>query len=535
MATSVTRLVSAVWQKLARWERAACCLSIIGCLWGLAHVGRITILALEQRALIADAGMYLAVGRGMLNGLVPYVDLYENKPVGIFIIAALSHSLLHSPWLGNLLSAGAFALTPLALGFVSLRGARASKLLIGLGTVPLAIVSGCALSIYIAQHGGVWQTETLGWPMAMLYVLAVAGNRRSVSRIGLASIGLLGAAACKEPYLIACAAAALLLSRRPKDLVTSFFIPAIIAGVAWALFLASMGWLAPYWNVHLPALNFRGAAFGPVWSRAMAFGRIGRSMAQVSLLAPFASVATIAVGAWLRDKETRATAPRWWMAIAWPAAVYLATLAVGIAGDYQGHHFVLLAPAALAVIVCIIRSPAAADSPRIALILGSLWSASLLMMQPPHIPLIPQDTADAAQKAAAGIDAVLDRCGIERYLQVKEKGHSLLPWAYTRHSPINHSLFHQIDNAIQYGQPFLHASIQRLNAAQVIVFPPQPFEPSNDIGVAMAEYIAGHFSTSNVPACALPAPDLGGFGMAFRTSQEPFPLEIFFAEDSAKQ
>jgi hypothetical protein len=37
-----------------------------------------------------DTHIYLTVGRGLLNGLKPYVDLFETKPPGIFFLSAFS-------------------------------------------------------------------------------------------------------------------------------------------------------------------------------------------------------------------------------------------------------------------------------------------------------------------------------------------------------------------------------------------------------------------------------------------------------------
>ena len=43
-----------------------------------------------SHAYTADAPLYWAVGRGMLNGLTPYSEMYENKPIGVFLLSAIS-------------------------------------------------------------------------------------------------------------------------------------------------------------------------------------------------------------------------------------------------------------------------------------------------------------------------------------------------------------------------------------------------------------------------------------------------------------
>src|SRR4051794_25138269 len=37
-----------------------------------------------------DSAIYFTIGRGIVHGLVPYRDLFETKPPGVFLLAALS-------------------------------------------------------------------------------------------------------------------------------------------------------------------------------------------------------------------------------------------------------------------------------------------------------------------------------------------------------------------------------------------------------------------------------------------------------------
>ena len=43
-----------------------------------------------------DASIFIAIGRAMLHGYVPYIDMFENKPPGIFFIMAASIYLTDS-------------------------------------------------------------------------------------------------------------------------------------------------------------------------------------------------------------------------------------------------------------------------------------------------------------------------------------------------------------------------------------------------------------------------------------------------------
>src|SRR3989344_8992683 len=50
-----------------------------------------------------DSTIYWAVGRGILNGLTPYTDLFETKPPGIFLLSAMSIALTGGPMLGTVI------------------------------------------------------------------------------------------------------------------------------------------------------------------------------------------------------------------------------------------------------------------------------------------------------------------------------------------------------------------------------------------------------------------------------------------------
>jgi hypothetical protein len=50
----------------------------------------IYILSAESQRSVSDYLLYTVVGRGILNGLTPYIDLFESKPPGMFLLAAVS-------------------------------------------------------------------------------------------------------------------------------------------------------------------------------------------------------------------------------------------------------------------------------------------------------------------------------------------------------------------------------------------------------------------------------------------------------------
>src|SRR3989344_2498866 len=76
-----------------------------------------------------DTTLYIAVGRGILNGLTPYADLYENKPPGIFLMSALSLWLTGGRVLGSVFQTIAIVGIPIMLALVTLRTLRGKSAL----------------------------------------------------------------------------------------------------------------------------------------------------------------------------------------------------------------------------------------------------------------------------------------------------------------------------------------------------------------------------------------------------------------------
>ncbi len=54
----------------------------------------------DYSVLSADESVYLMIGAGMRNGLTPYVDIVDRKPIGIFLIFGASDFLFKDPIIG---------------------------------------------------------------------------------------------------------------------------------------------------------------------------------------------------------------------------------------------------------------------------------------------------------------------------------------------------------------------------------------------------------------------------------------------------
>ena len=79
----------------------------------------VRVLLLEaQGAIDGDGLIFTIIGRGMLNGLTLYIDLFETKPPGVFLLMALSLLMTGGERLASLIDVAGFiamALIPMAV------------------------------------------------------------------------------------------------------------------------------------------------------------------------------------------------------------------------------------------------------------------------------------------------------------------------------------------------------------------------------------------------------------------------------------
>ncbi|MBI1812771.1 hypothetical protein HYR82_03235 [Candidatus Peregrinibacteria bacterium] len=292
------------------------------------------------------------------------------------------------------------------------------------------------------------------------------------------------------------------------------------------------GWLQPYLTLYLPAvMGFRIQAFGPLWARGFAQWRMLRNLFIFSWALPILILFLFAVWLVLSLRESgRSLRTLGARIVAAIVALYLMTMAVGMGGDFQSHHFVFAVPFffTLLILFCdaIMRQWNERFIPWLAAVALVLGAVPFLTLPRPKYSNALAGTArdDAPVRAAAdALDDVMDRCSIDRYLYV-EGNHPPL-YGYTRHSPLNAVIFWQIDNAIQYGDRFANRSFARVSQGSILVEPTSGFVPSSTVGEEMAAYFGKTF-TADPPPCARPLPALPGYTLLFRSSPAPLRLRV---------
>ena len=148
-------------------------------LWSSTLIWLVAILALTwllrmnfwSRPFQMDEGVYAYIGWGMFKGLVPYKDIFDHKPPGIYVLYALSFLLFGTSGVSIKVFGTIYTLgTVLAVFFVARRLAGSTA---GCLTALLYAVFSCGPRI---EGGGV-NTEVF---MALPYTLAAYSMLKAV-------------------------------------------------------------------------------------------------------------------------------------------------------------------------------------------------------------------------------------------------------------------------------------------------------------------------------------------------------------------
>lgn len=239
--------------------------------WRLAAV----LAVASKGALSADAPIYFTMGRGLLNGLSLYTDLFESKPPGIFLLAALSLFATGDERLIVSLQLALFAAIPLGGLWFALSQSHAKSWELRVLVSAWAFVVCGLLTLYLVERSEPVQTESFGAALGCGFVLAASVFRGRFSRpqIALRGVLLLGAIGMKEPFLVTLFAATLLVTNSRRDFARGFVMPAILATIGGGAILSLLGAGNDYFAVYLPA---------------MLDGRVGGGSAEPLLLRGFA-------------------------------------------------------------------------------------------------------------------------------------------------------------------------------------------------------------------------------------------------------
>ena len=224
----------------------------------------------------SDVLLYITEGRGILNGLVPYVDLFETKPPGMFLLTALSLKTTGDERLLGILTILCLlivAAIPAVCAFVWTRQQenRTRRTTI----IATALAAGTLVALYLERWATGMEIEIFGGAALSLYAVLVMMRRASgqsmkqrVLLCGLRALPLFVSIFLKEYFVFMALAIALLAAPRLREFFEAFILPLIIALMMHVTTLLLLGYLSGYLSIYLPVqigVRFGGMMLEPPW------------------------------------------------------------------------------------------------------------------------------------------------------------------------------------------------------------------------------------------------------------------------------
>jgi hypothetical protein len=207
-----------------------------------------------QGALSFDTPIYRTVALGMREGLVPYRDLFETKPVGMFILMALSLAL--SDGYGLALTLHVVSLVLLTIIGVAWLW-RERQTFAHPQALPIGIIALLCLAYFHVHHTSGLKSETFGalFALCTLWCLFPRGAHSPRWYPLLASVSWALTLATREPSAAALIAAGGLLCAHPRTLLVRLGFSVALGTTLLVVGLWWFGWLEPYVHILLPQLG----------------------------------------------------------------------------------------------------------------------------------------------------------------------------------------------------------------------------------------------------------------------------------------
>lgn len=554
--------------------------SVFAALFALSHF--LPLLLLEAHgALESDALIFFTVGRGILNGLLPYSDLFESKPPGMFLLTVLS--LLFTSGDGFYLSLITLffillPLLPLLFFWIWWEGEARSPLRYTFAGVSLVL--GILFTLYLEDRAGAGQAEFFGSVFGCIYVcnVLVARGRFSAGRTTISTCAILLSIGIKEPFILPLLAVAFLLLPSWNSFFRGFLLPLFFAGGVGVLVLLLLGYLQPYLSVYLPAMlmnriELNANPLEALWMRGFSVRRVYGNLTLfspipllgyiVGLLLAFsplyplqrvrwydmfvACIAFIAVffalhftHVFLLLHDVRYVIhPHLWLYAILTVVVlatvlfyysyshrsrflliffpvlYCVSLSVAV-GGYLTNHFAFAFPVYFAGLLLFLRYSASPHRSQILCTAVALLTFTALITYRPssqhlaYVRVMQQHTSPTFHAHAEHLDALLDACGLERYIG---EGGYLSGLALAHHSPLGPLLVTSVGdhNYLPRDHPLFHRTFATLmREGNVLVM-----EEARYRGHPLLPFFVSEF-TASPPSCARPYLPFEDFVVLFR-------------------
>lgn len=270
---------------VSKLEKILSVLIGVGCIIALYRLIPMLIFEINPLHHGGDGLIYTTVGRGITQGLVPYKDLFEFKPPGMFLIVALSLVTTKGMGLANTMQAVTEVGIIVILLFFTWRCVREEKnrahqwIYLG-GTFIFSTV----LLLHLVSRAGHFQSESIGTFFVLLFAFIVTRqNTHHYTNIVCGSLALMIAIGIKEPFLFV-GASVLILLQPWKIACKNYLVTFATAFVIGIVLLVITQYLVPYLTIYLPELLGPRLHYwkDPWWSNGYSLGWIFQDITQFS-------------------------------------------------------------------------------------------------------------------------------------------------------------------------------------------------------------------------------------------------------------
>lgn len=397
-----------------------------------------------------DSPLYWTVGRGMLNGLKPYTDLYENKPLGVFLISAFSFWLTDDTIICNIISVlsvlliAVLPVIAVCADHKNIRKSDASIIRYALTFFTVLLV-GVLMAVYVEKRAGSFQAEAIGAAFSTLFIILVkmqshvkTGAKRNILIAGSA-LAISCAVMLKEPFLLVSVFGAMLFVDSFKDFFRYIIIPCLIGCLIIAAVLAVSGVIVPYFTVYLKQmLAAKITENSSVLWKSLNVLRLFKDLKKVSILLMVTMLLFVFFALVRIIKNRKNTAHLVFNVIKIIIAVYAASFCVSIGGQYFPHHFVFAVPVYCAILIFgaafLLEYAPGESAPNFSVLVLSILVLLAAAQKTGSSYKAYNETYDSLKTKAEYVDELLDSYQAERYqfigFNYDEKFFGL-----TKHSP----------------------------------------------------------------------------------------------------
>lgn len=406
-------------------------------------------------SLPGDAYIFSVVGRGIVNGLTPYRDLFETKPVGAFLLSALSLRLTDDFFLLRAVNIALAVAIPFVLFAFRRQFPQERR------TAFLAL--GFLLVAYNAKYAFIssfYPTVSL-FLYALSFRLPLKAWQRDLIGLGTSWVAF----QFREPTILLYVAIAFLLA--PS---VSAFIRTGVAAIGGALLaigaMAALGYLEPYRDIYLRNLLFTRFSETSMLVRGLEQWSFVMDLARFSLplLLALAIVLTALVVDAIRGDRT------WWRLVRIFVPLYCMNVAIQSATESGSAYPEYCMPVLFALTLLWAFSGTFHS-------IRQFWGdfhvpaitvitvVGMLLLVPRLLAGLPGEVDGETSAVAAQVDKILDACGVDRYLYA---GSNFTLTSLTRHSPMGPLFFFQ--SYFLRDESLLSSLPANAERAQVILF-----------------------------------------------------------------